>query len=847
MSSFDSHDFTEVERLWEAVVDFEGNPAPEVTIKGPGIHALCDVSTWVDEDFDASLDEVGDTRRHLGEFLLHLRASRVAMAGGPDPRNDDTDGFDFVLGEELGRGGMGVIYAARQGSLDRVVAVKMIAPEIAGMTGARQKIISEALITGELDHPNIIPIYDLSRTERDEIFYAMKVVNGTHWADRLATSTLRENLGILQRVADAVAFSHDKGIIHRDLKPGNVMLGDYGEVMLLDWGLAVSLDPSSKAERLNHLTALAGTPAYMAPEMALGETAKIGKATDIYLLGGILFEIVTGRRPHYGKDARSCLKKAARNAITPTPHMDDLLEVAYRAMATEPEDRYASVKEFQTAIEEVEIHRESRALAARAGEYLAAAQRDDRYTDYSRAIISFEEAVNLWPENEYAKMGVVEAKKKSAASAFLKTDYDLALESLDGLDGDDVASFTATITAAREEQKARVRRVRRLSIVALCLLVAVVAILGTATLVVVNQMRRERVARDDAREAVQARLQALQATQDERRRHEATVQARAQLADELSRKGILEDASWWAFSPAEARARQRAAAAELGLPVFPSVDLNGVTMDLVVVPAGEFVMGSNPRWLWHKTDQFLHRVVLTRPFILSRTEVTRGQWRMVVGLESEEDLMPHYDPAVRGECETVFRQNQLVTWGWRTRPLEPGEADMPATGVSAREVDELFLPALARFVSPGYQVTLPSEAQWEYAARSGTPGPYFGYVDGDDLHPPGWTRENSNLFIKPVGLKEPNAWGLQDMHGNAGEIVLDGYSHNYYLTSPNVDPVNLDAATFRVYRGGNIIHPADESLSSSRHFVHIDNRYPQIGFRVAILKDPPKISTPGLD
>ncbi|MCD8349823.1 MAG: SUMF1/EgtB/PvdO family nonheme iron enzyme [Planctomycetaceae bacterium] len=847
MDTFGLNEINEVERLWEAVVDFEGNPAPEVTLKGPGIHSCQDISTWVDKDFEVGLDEEGEVRHDLREVFLRLRASRVVMPGEPD-RRDDGDVVDFRLGDELGRGGMGVIYAARQGSLDREVAVKMIAPEIAALTGARRKIISEALITGELDHPNIIPIYDLSRTERNEIFYAMKVINGIHWADCIASSTLRENLAILQRVADAVAFSHDKGIIHRDLKPGNVMLGDYGEVLLLDWGLAVSLDPSSKAERLNHLTSLAGTPAYMAPEMALGETSKIGKATDIYLLGGILFEIVTGRRPHWGKDARSCLKEAARNFITPTSVTDDLLEVAYRAMATEPEDRYASVKQFQKAIEEVEIHRESRALAMRAGDYLASAVRGDYYTDYSRAIIAFEEAVKLWPENDVAKRRVIESKKKFAAAAFLRTDFDLALESLDGIvDDDETTSLAAKILAAREEQHARVRRVRRLSIIALSLLATVVVILGTATLVVVNQMRRERVARDDAREAVEARLLALQATEDERRRHEATVQTRKQLVDEMSRKGFLEDASWWAFDLKEARERQQAAAAELGIPVSSTLELGGKTMDLIVIPAGEFVMGSNPRRPWHKTDQFLHRVVLTRPFLLSRTEVTRGQWRSVMGMENVADLMPKYDPAVRSECEELFRQNQLVAWGWRTRPLRPGEADWPATGVSAREVDDLFLPALARYVASGYHVNLPSEAQWEYAARSGTTGPYYGYVDGDDIDPPGWTRENSNLFLKSVGLKKPNAWGLHDMHGNAGEIVRDGYSHNYYLDSPGIDPVNLDAPTFRVYRGGNIVHPAEESLASSRHFIHIDNRYAQIGFRVALMRDHPKISTPGLD
>ena len=145
---------------------------------------------------------------------------------------------DYELLEVIGEGGMGVVYAARQSSIARTVAVKMLKPSAKVGEEQRDKFISEAVVTGELDHPNIVPIYDLGANDDGALFYSMKRVQGTPWDKVLHQKTLDENLSILLRVADAVAFAHARGVMHRDLKPENVMLGDYGEVLVMDWGLA---------------------------------------------------------------------------------------------------------------------------------------------------------------------------------------------------------------------------------------------------------------------------------------------------------------------------------------------------------------------------------------------------------------------------------------------------------------------------------------------------------------------------------------------------------------------------------------------------------------------------------
>ena len=133
---------------------------------------------------------------------------------------------------------MGVVYAARQASIDRTVAIKML-KEKAADEHQRRKFLSEAVITGDLDHPNIVPIYDLGTNQEGALFYSMKRVQGTPWDERIRQLSLTENLEILMKVADAVAFAHSRGVIHRDLKPENTMLGEFGEVLVMDWGLAL--------------------------------------------------------------------------------------------------------------------------------------------------------------------------------------------------------------------------------------------------------------------------------------------------------------------------------------------------------------------------------------------------------------------------------------------------------------------------------------------------------------------------------------------------------------------------------------------------------------------------------
>jgi serine/threonine protein kinase len=358
-----------------------------------------------------------------------LRATRVAKH-----RDSPEAGADYDLLGVLGEGGMGVVYTARQASIDREVAVKMLKPEMVRSEFQRRKFLSEAAVTGELDHPNIVPIYDLGQSPDGALFYSMKKVQGTPWSKVVAKSTLQENLETLMKVADAVAFAHSRGVIHRDLKPENIMLGEFGEVLVLDWGLAVATEGHRATPNIPSAQNIAGTPAYMAPEMATGPMELITKASDVYLLGAILYEVVTGAPPHYGKTAMDCLTAAARNKIVATTNRSELVDIARTAMATDPADRYGSVQEFQTAVREYQSHYESISLSERAENELDAATQTDDYRDYARALFAFEEAYALWSGNHKAQAGISLARLRYAGSAHRKHDYDLGLSLIEPKD-----------------------------------------------------------------------------------------------------------------------------------------------------------------------------------------------------------------------------------------------------------------------------------------------------------------------------------------------------------------------------------------------------------------------------
>jgi WD40 repeat protein/serine/threonine protein kinase len=285
----------------------------------------------------------------------------------------------FRVLREHAHGGLGQVSVARDEDLGRDVALKEIRPELAASAHSRERFVHEARITGQLEHPNIVPVYALGRDEHGRPYYAMRFVKGRTLAQAVAEyhaaptpRGLRDLLTRFVHVCQAIAYAHSRGIIHRDLKPLNVMLGDYGETLILDWGLAKHVGDAAPADgpdvdavgtparhepgppQMTRAGQLLGTPAYMAPEQAR-QAADAGPPADVYSLGAILHEILYGRPPGETRSTAPSLSSpstaapaavaAAAGARPPggaPPVPRPLQSVCRKALAPEPVARYAS-------------------------------------------------------------------------------------------------------------------------------------------------------------------------------------------------------------------------------------------------------------------------------------------------------------------------------------------------------------------------------------------------------------------------------------------------------------------------------------------------------------------------
>jgi serine/threonine-protein kinase len=264
----------------------------------------------------------------------------------------------------LGTGGMSRVYRVHDEELERDVALKILRPELARDDESLDRFVDEAKITAQLDHPNIPPVYALSSDKKKTTCFTMKVLEGESMQQLLerrkrdGTEGLFAALEVLVRVCDAVAFAHTRGIFHCDLKPQNVMVGDHGQIYVVDWGLSRrKADLPGPEEEGESAT---GTPAYMAPEQARGQNHLIDERTDVFCLGGMLYRILVGRPPYVGTTAEATLAMAERgDLISPeqaapktSPPPRRLVAICLRAMALKPENRYPNVTELRKDLED---------------------------------------------------------------------------------------------------------------------------------------------------------------------------------------------------------------------------------------------------------------------------------------------------------------------------------------------------------------------------------------------------------------------------------------------------------------------------------------------------------------
>lgn len=358
--------------------------------------------------------------------------SRLTPSVTPPPVGPSAAAQAVVeLGEVIAEGGMGVVRSAVQRSLGRTVAVKTAPAH--GTSDDAKRMLLEAWVTGYLEHPGIVPVYDIVTGEDGAPVVVMRRIRGQTWQSLLndelwafgqgARDLLEQNLRVLIRVCEIVEFAHAQHVLHRDLKPSNVMVGSFGEVYLLDWGLAVATggEPAKHLPRAEIAKEACGTLSYAAPEMVGLIAEPVSERTDVYLLGAVLFEIAAGRPPHR---AGGGTKGTVESIDTTPPKMPasmsaQLARICIRALQKDPKDRQASVAELRADIlaflrqrDSEHIFREAeRALAWLREASRAKEPRQKLYDLYGECRFAFREALRTWPEHVEAKRGLRDATR----------------------------------------------------------------------------------------------------------------------------------------------------------------------------------------------------------------------------------------------------------------------------------------------------------------------------------------------------------------------------------------------------------------------------------------------------
>ncbi len=846
-------------------------------------------------------------------FITAVQAEMIGHSvASPDMRI--IAGFE-LLGK-LGEGGMGIVYKARQASMDRLVALKLMPERLAKDASFVARFFREARVAAKLDHPNIVRGIDVGSVGSD-YYFAMEFIEGESVGDFLRRDGKMPEaraLHIVVQVARALVHAEKHNLIHRDIKPDNILIAEGDVAKLADLGLARSTsDDMTKVTRTGMAV---GTPHYISPEQARG-VADVDTQADIYSLGATLYHMLVGAVPFEGSTIAVVITKTLSEDPVPANERNPEVSegtglVAQKMMAKGREARYRTPNDLVEDLEDVIAGRDPRhatgtsgapsgltragvpvtpagaartaltgaagtgvpaattptleARAAAAGQMVPArgAKRGLLVPVLLGMVVIIAAAVavpfvlkGLGPREEPAqrvdKKGPdpteptgadaqrgLEAEderdwrraKAEARSRASNGDHVGALATVDGFLGSArTAKFNAEATDLRAE-------------------------IETKRAEVEEKRRTEREAKEErkAEEAASAKRIARRKAEEEARRaaQKSTKSEAARMlerAQEAARNGDLSGALTFyraagkqgadvrakigslekqvGYGAALVRAREQMAAekwkaavaslekllkahpgdkaaqallAETKKNIGPEPALTfdlggGVKLEMIYIKPGRFVMGSARGWFDEKP---VHEVVLTKGFYLGKYEVTQSQFKTLTGVNRSR---------LKGEEHPVVE----VSW--------PDAAD--------------FCKRLSK--KAGRNFRLPTEAEWEYAARAGSAGKYSYGNDENKLDGYGWYKLNSKNKTHPVGQKLPNPWGLYDMPGNVWEWCADWHYKGYYGKSPREDPKGPDRSTGkRVVRGGCYDTKAATCTVSERNATRATGREKGTGFRAAM-------------
>lgn len=862
---------------------------------------------------------------------------------GHDKRSDRAEEFVAELGLRIplgsryrfravvGRGGGGVVLKVWDAKLDRDLAMKVVlghdAPHDAEDPRydrrALSRFVSEARIAGRLDHPGIVPVHELGADEAGRGFFTMKLVQGRTLADILREAREGDGewsdprvVGLLLRVCDAMAYAHDRRVLHRDLKPSNVMVGSFGEVYVMDWGLARILgrpDTRDIRIRLERSTGtressvapatrddedasesfvtmdgtILGTPAYMSPEQARGDIELLGPATDVYSVGGMLYELLAGHPPYMppseSRVPHSVLARVVEGASDPLEvstlrEPTELRSICARAMARDPKDRYPSV---QALGDDLRAYLEGRRVAAHPTHAWRTLW---KWARRNRLLTALAVATVLIPLAMSFGWSYTLSLKNRELQSELDRSSELATLALSSAEIDTLAREASELwpphPALLPRYEAWVVRARGL-------------IEGRDSPAIAPRDRRR------ALNELQLLEEHLPKNSDSGSTYEqgrlllvsALVAKLERFADSnsgLYSDGASSEAGWGmkkrldfartigvrSIDGPDARTRWAQAISEIhasprygGLRLTPQMGLlplgpdqrtglwqfahlqsgepveldpegtplpkDGSGMVMILIPSATFVMGGqavDPKGVSYdeKVDPAEsppHKVTLDA-FFVSKYEMTQGQWERATGSNPSQFHAGNWDRS------------------W-TRSEEAWSPRQPVERVSWADCAS---------VCHQLGLQLPTEAQWEYAASAGTDAAFWCGDTGMNLAPygnladlyaqqhgfpayvgEGW--DDGCSVPAEVGRFDANPFGLHDTIGNVFEWIQDKACSYNYPVRPGDGQRECQDQTQRVVRGGSYDSRADRARSRNRDALKESDCFDYVGLRPARLID----------